>query len=132
MGAWGAGIFDNDSACDWVYDFLEGGLDVVRETLDEALAEDDYLDVDVGAPVLAAAAVVARLLGDPVQQGASTADIDKWVRANPQTPPPQLVAKALAAIDRVMGDESELVELWEGDPDFTAEVTKLRARLGAP
>ncbi|MCA9579018.1 MAG: DUF4259 domain-containing protein, partial [Myxococcales bacterium] len=52
--------------------------------------------------------------------------------ANPQTPPPQLVAKALAAIDRVMGDESELVELWEGDPEFTAEVTKLRARLGAP
>src|SRR5918996_298232 len=65
MGAWGAGIFDNDDAADWVYELEQAGDDsVLAETL-AAVANagaDAYVEAPDAAAALAAAAVVAAAL----------------------------------------------------------------------
>ena len=133
MGAWGTGTFDNDTACDWALS-LEGGEDLsrVRETLDAVLEEEDYLDSDPASEALAACEVVARLKGNWGVRDSYSEPADRWVEAHPQPVPPELVAKAVAAIDRVLTPPSELPDLWdEGkDPDgWRAAVADLRRRV---
>jgi hypothetical protein len=56
MGAWGVGVFDNDTACDWASK-LEVSKDVsaVREAIGRTLALGDaYLNEDVACEALAA------------------------------------------------------------------------------
>lgn len=126
MGAWAADSFGNDTACDWVFDFLDNGaFSYVVATLDQAFACED-VDSDVGACVLAACEVVARLQG---RWGEENEELDAWVKAHPMVPDQAVVAKALAAIDRVTSDASELKELWEDDPEWAGAVAELRQRV---
>jgi hypothetical protein len=76
--------------------------------------------------------VLARLLGRPGYQNAFTEKIDVWVAAHPLTPSPGLMGRARAAIARILGDASELRELWdEGDGTAWRNATEdLRQRLG--
>ena len=135
MGAWGVDSFENDAACDWAADFIEDGtFGMVEDALDLALDDsEDMLDASVGCEALAACEVLARLQGKSGQEDAYTEDLDAWVKANPQTPPPALVKKALKAMDRVIDPEaSELRALWDepGADGWLAKVSNLRARLG--
>ena len=60
MGAWGLGIFDNDSALDWVYDLVEStGTTVLREAFDNVINGEEYIDVDFGSAAVAAASIIA-------------------------------------------------------------------------
>ena len=132
MGAWAEDTFGNDYACDWIYDFLdEPGLETVRAVLSEAIANDDYMESDEGAAVLGACEVIARLQGHWGVKNSYSESLDKWIEANPQTVPGDFKALASQAIDRVLGEDSELVELWEEDgPNeaWRAAVEDLRTR----
>jgi hypothetical protein len=89
MGAWAEDTFGNDSACDWAGDFLENpGLETVQEAIDAVLGTDDYLD-------------------------SYSESLDAWIEANPTTVPKGLKVAANAAIDRILGPDSELPELWD-------------------
>ena len=70
MGAWGAGIFENDDAADWANDFDETDpaerLAFIEDTF--ALTDDvdhGQLDIDDCSAVLAAAVVAAQLPNGP-------------------------------------------------------------------
>jgi hypothetical protein len=116
MGAWSEESFGNDLAADWVYVFLEDpGWAAVSQALDRVLDEEEYLEADAACEALAACEVIARLKGHWGLRDAYTEDLDRWVEENPQPVPPELVAKAEAAIARVVGDASELLELWDED-----------------
>lgn len=136
MGAWGTGIFDNDTACDWAYE-LEGQRDlgVIERTLDAVLENGDaYLDAGEGEEALAAAEALARLQGHWGVRNSYTERMDAWVEAAGLTPPPALVGKAHAAIDRILAADSELAELWAESDEFDAwkaAVVALRGRLRA-
>lgn len=133
MGAWDYDTFDNDDACDWTAE-LEGATDLspVQEALDAAL-EDDYIEADVGSAALAACEVIARLKGNWGKRDSYTEDVDKWVEANPQTPPQELVDTALKVIDLVRSESSELVEIWEDADasDWLKAVENLRGRVAS-
>lgn len=134
MGAWSEDTFGNDSACDWVGEFLEEpGLEPVRDAIDEVLeGDDDYLDSDVASNCLAACEVLARLQGKWGVRDAYSEDLDKWIEANPQRVPDNLKKAADRAIERILGPESELVELWdEGriNKKWHAAVDDLRVRV---
>lgn len=132
MGTWGHDTFDNDTAADWASTFAENGsLQFVEKTLDEVLTiGDDYLDSDFAVQGLAAAEVVARLQGRWGVRSAYSENADKWVEANAGLEvPAELTDKALKLIDRVLGPESELVDLWEGAPDWHKAVADLRSRV---
>jgi hypothetical protein len=137
MGAWGVLAFDNDIANDWAYELDDADdLSVVESALadlDDAV-EEGYIDSDVGGPALAACEVLARLLGNPGYTNAYTEKVDEWVAAHPQAPSAALLKRADAAIDRVLGDNSELAKLWSeaaGDwpAQWRASVEDLRRRL---
>ena len=133
MGAWGVLAFDNDDANDWAYD-LEGADDLalVESAFDTIEQTDDYLEAPDASNALAACEVLARLNGKSGYKNSSTEKVDEWVAAHPQTPSPALLKRADAAIDRILGENSELKELW-ADSDqngaWLASVEDLRQRL---
>ena len=133
MGAWGALAFNNDEANDWAYDLEDAAdLSIVAKAFAE-VERGGYVESPTASEALAACEVLARLKGRPGYANAYTEKVDKWVAAHRINPPPELVSRGNAAIDRVLGDDSELRELWAeaGDQDWLAAVADLRARLMA-
>ena len=136
MGAWSEGPFDNDTAADWAHEFdgadRERGLQMVRAALEAAAATsaDDYLDADAGAEAVAAAELVAAMRGLDVEKTSYSQSALAWVEATRATAEDQLVDLAVGALDRVTGEDSELVELWdEAGPTWRQVVDRRRASL---
>ncbi len=117
MGAWGWGPFENDDASDWVYELEEAEGPAVLLDAFEAVADDkdDYVDADVAARAIAAAEVVAALLGRPGDDLPEEAEA--WVDDHlDDDVEPELVSEAVRAVRRVKSN-SELQELWEDSDD---------------
>jgi hypothetical protein len=136
MGAWDHTTFGNDDACDWGGDLRSrDDLSFVEETLDVVLdAGGEYLEAPEASEAIAAAEVIARLQGHFGIRDAYTESVDQWVAAHPLTVPPALARKAHAALDRILAEPSELLELWAESEDFEqwkAAVAGLRGRIHA-
>jgi hypothetical protein len=133
MGAWGERAFDNDTANDWTYELEHSNdLSLVESALRQVEdAGDGYLDQDLACHALAACEVLARLQGNHGYRNAYTERVDEWVASHPLTPPPALLKRAAAVIDRILGDASELRELWDetGDRQWHTAVGELRQRI---
>jgi Domain of unknown function (DUF4259) len=136
MGAWGNLPFDNDTTNDWAYGLEDvDDLSLVESAFDE-LEEvgGDYLDQDIACNALGACEVLARLLGHPGYTNAYTEKVDQWVVAHKLQPSPALLKRAATAIDRILGNNSELRELWEESDDsetWRKSVEDLRERVRA-
>jgi hypothetical protein len=133
MGAWGTGNFDNDTALDWVYDLEDReDLSLVVDTID-AVLQEEYIDTTVAEEALVAIEVLARLKGNFGKDNAYSEDVDKWVKNHPLQVEDALLQKAKEAIDMILGDKSELKELWEEVDEYdtwSSEVLDLKDRLG--
>ena len=131
MGAWGVGNFDNDDAADWAYELTESdGTGVLMAALEEA-GVAGYLEAPVACIALAAAEVVAALLGNPGK--ALPDEMRKWVAVNDVEVEHDLLSLSRAAVKRVKED-SELRELWQDSNDFEQWLSlqdDLIKRLGA-
>lgn len=135
MGAWGTGVFDNDTACDWTYELEKSrNLAVVEAALDKVLSRgDEVVDASDAEEALAAAEVVARLLGRWGERNSYTRTADTWVTRMARLRPSRaLTRKALDAIDRILGAPGELQEAWN-TPEllerWRAGVLELRGRI---
>ena len=131
MGTWDATSFGNDTANDWVYDLEKcDNLSHIEATLNKILdAGEDYIEGPDAEEAIAAAEVLAWLRGKPTPVNAFTEKVAAWVASHPIQPPTAIIQKALAALERVQRQPSELPELWEGDVNWTAAMTDLRTRL---
>ncbi|MFD3333312.1 DUF4259 domain-containing protein [Streptomyces sp. NPDC058700] len=131
MGTWDIGPFDNDTAADFSYRVDKAPAEKKADVLLAAFGKvtgtgGDYLDSDLAAEAIASAALVAAQCpgGDPV----TTA-------YGPKDPLPELPAglrpTAVAALDRVLTEPSELLELWEEAhvEEWKTGVRRLRAVL---
>ncbi|GGP22650.1 DUF4259 domain-containing protein [Silvimonas iriomotensis] len=130
MGAWGTRFFENDDASDWVYDLAPSGeLAPVADAL--AAVDVDYLESPEGAVALCAAAAVAVSQGLPVAELPDS--LTAWKVQVDVTAAKALVPDAIAAIERVLANGSELKELWqENEEDYPAwekEAASLRDQL---
>lgn len=114
MGSWGTGIFENDTAMDFL-----GGLashpettgNQLREALETAAHMQEQLDAGEGAEALAAAAIVSACSdGTPIDRGDPA--VEDYLRAVCRHVPPGLELLAAEAVERVMGAESELARYW--------------------
>lgn len=64
MGPWGIGTFDDDTASDWLDEFVDApSADALRRTL--AASDDGYLEFTEAVGFLAAAEIVAGVLTGP-------------------------------------------------------------------
>jgi len=95
---------------------------------------DEYLEAPEASIALAAAEVLARLCGNPGEKNSYTEAADKWVESAQLKPTVELLDKAQAAIARILGENSELKELWEDSDQYDAwqaSIDNLRTRVGA-
>ena len=138
MGTWGTGSFANDDAMDWVADLEESDdLEIIKETLDRIVsAEDAYLEKPDGAAAVAAAEIVAALLGAP---GTTlTEEAHEWVVTHAGlNVPADIVQLAIAALQRVRSDPdlSEIMDSWQESEhlaDWLAVLDDLDHRLRQP
>jgi hypothetical protein len=130
MGAWSHESFENDDARDWVGE-LEGAEDTepIVEAFEAVLEADDYLEAPEASMGLAAAEVVAALLGRPAAKLPD--EVTSWVEGK-GPPKPALVKKAQRVVKRILKD-SELKDLWAESEDsakWQQEVEGLLRRLG--
>jgi hypothetical protein len=134
MGAWSHESFGNDTACDWAGDLQEGDdLAPVEAALDAVLeVGDDYLESPEACEAIAAAEVVARLQGHFGLRDAYSESLDEWVARVGIVPTPELASKARRALDRILSEPSELLDLWEESDDsgeWRASVNELKGRI---
>lgn len=129
MGTWSAESFGNDTACDWAYSLEHyNDLSFIEESLDKVLnAGSEDLEASDAEEALAAAEVLGRLQGHWGERSSYTETLDKWVEKTGLKPDKSLAQKAHQAIDRILSEPSELLELWkEDDEEFETWKTSLK------
>lgn len=131
MGTWGPGSFENDEALDWLTHLEEQGAPLLHESLSVETTAD-YVDATDGTFVIAAAEAVAALIGKPGDN--LPEKLTAWVSSERgRLDAGEYQSKALALLQRVKGERSELHELWaeneEGLPRWRAVVDELIQRL---
>ncbi|WP_374334300.1 DUF4259 domain-containing protein [Leeia sp.] len=131
MGAWSHEPFGNDDALDWVYELEESeGFSVIEQAFEAALAAEDYLDVTDGCNAVAAAELLAKLLGKGTVEYYPE-HAEAWLQRMDTPPSAALLAKARQALARVQGEDSELKELWDEaeDEEWLPSVKAIEAAL---
>jgi hypothetical protein len=134
MGAWSSDPFGNDTAGDWKY-----GLDdvddftLIEKTIQKVLDfGDDYIEAPDAEEAIAAIDTIARLKGRFYIKNAYTESVDNWVASHPLIPTTSLIEKANKALDRILSEPSEILELWGEGEDFEAwrnQIEDLKNRI---
>ncbi|MFF9127406.1 DUF4259 domain-containing protein [Streptomyces sp. NPDC014889] len=125
MGTWDGGPFDNDTAADFCGDLDEAAAGeregIIRGALIRVIDTAGYLEAPESEEAVAAALVSAQCPGGEAPDPAH----------GPEEPLPDLTGLrdlALQALDRVMADPSELMDLWaesDGGP-WRANIRRLQ------
>lgn len=133
MGAWSVDAFGNDTACDWKQEFLrDSNAAKLSQAIAAVVSAEGYVDEFIGSRCIAASEVIARAVGYGGTRNSYTEEIDRLIDRHELSIPTSLIEAALVAVDRIAGEDSELVELWGGDdPDseWCLFVGDLRRRL---
>lgn len=129
MGASGYSAFENDDAMDWLAE-LEDAEDtsVLVNAFDEISdVSEDYIEIPEASIAIAAAEVVAALLGRTAIS--LPEEVMEWVEGRGEMPS-AVVNQARSAVNRILVD-SELQGVWEdsGSSDWKACVEDLLRRL---
>jgi len=131
MGAWGVGVFENDTACDYAAEIAETTSTAKLEsTLDRILtAGESAPESPECEEALAAADIIARLKGSFGDRTAYTEEIDKWVERVKLVPSDALVEKARRTATRIMTGPSELHDLWSESGELESWKSSLEGVL---
>jgi hypothetical protein len=136
MDAWGSGPFDNDDASDFA-DAVGAADDLaaVEAALDQALASTEALDSTTTAKAVAAAEILTLLVDRPSDETEYPDEVEEWAAESAHEPDDALLAKAIRALDRVVTQPSDLLDLWTKSEDFAdwqAAIADAKRRLAAP
>lgn len=130
MGAWGSGPFENDYAEDLLERVGQRGIDVIDAVLRDALANEEYLGLEEGSQVLAAAELIA--MANHTVRDAFPPDIQTWLYESANSLA-QRRSLAKQAVRRVATPQhSEAAEIWLDGPfagEWSARVHGLIERL---
>lgn len=119
MGAWGTGVFDDDSALDWVGELSRGAdpefvTTALSLALDPTQRRSGYLTSDDSSRALAAAEVVAAARGAPSKELPDV--VLHWLSERAVVFDRADAALVLQAV-REVGKDSELKDLWADELD---------------
>ncbi|MGE5396984.1 MAG: DUF4259 domain-containing protein [Chitinophagales bacterium] len=129
MGAWGSGVFENDSALDWLDEVIESNsLDKILQPLKRVInsrsrtilgifhTKNNYLEEPLGSEALAASEIIAALLKCPGSN--ISEELNDWVEKSSLKVNINTAALAAEAVKIVKAD-SELKELWEESDSYS-------------
>ncbi len=114
MGTWGIGSFEDDIAVDWLEDLYDSDpIAFFRHCLD--LTDHTYLEHMACVGVVCTAEMIHGLLRSP-RSGLPEA-AREWFDQHRDLPVQSLVLEAIIGMGRVLGPDSEMVELWQDEGD---------------
>lgn len=135
MGTWGTGSFDNDTAADFLAEATgHGDLSPVHEAIDNVLTSTEYVDADDACQAIVAAEILAAALGRPTPAAQQEERIGPWLARMRPAVDAALATRAGYALDRILEENSELLERWEETDAFLewhAGVIELRRQFQA-
>ena len=117
---------------DWAADLAEADdLSVCERSLNPEELRGYYLQAPDGVSILCACEVLAALRGRPSPH--LPEEVQQWVGSHRRLDVTRLLPVAIAKIDRVLAEHSELDELWKENetdyPSWHAGVDDLKSRL---
>ncbi|MCR5890099.1 DUF4259 domain-containing protein [Hymenobacter sp. J193] len=127
MGTWGYRNFDNDTAADFAADFRDQPSEaLLLAALATAAEEEEYIDADDASEALAAAEIVAAILGKPSKDfPADLIPVIVKLDAGESEDLRELAQEAVEAVRK----QSELQELWAETSDADAWQQELQGLL---
>jgi hypothetical protein len=125
VGTWGAGVFENDETMDFLWEVEEGGVDALREALDQVIDSAGRPESWAESTAVAAAAIIAAAYDGrsdllPEEATAMLADL-----TGPITDDQALRDRARYAVHLVLTGDSELLELWRSSGESDAAITAI-------
>jgi len=121
MGAWGTAIFDDDTAYDVLLSLsLADPLEQIEEWFAN-VADVDHLEYTDGQCVLVSGAVIDAALNGTEYPCDDAETLAEVVTAVKHADPTRLRPVAVMHLERILGDSSELRELWEENEALFAE-----------
>lgn len=118
MGAWNYGVFDDDTAYDALDDLqASSNITADMEKYFDAVIGAEYVEFDDGHYALVSAAVIDSVI-NKTQYRCDDATYFQWIETLKCFDFSSLKPKAIAAIDAVLSDSSELKELWEENEEL--------------
>jgi|KBSMisStandDraft_5_1062788.scaffolds.fasta_scaffold36765_6 hypothetical protein len=133
MGAWGTGIFDDDTAMDFLNELTDSKdpLKLMKSALQDARTAK-YLEYDGGQSALVASAITDSILNE-TSHAVGLEELDNLVAKHKGSDVSSLKSLASAAVRQVLSEGSELRELWaenvEDYPKWRANLESLASRL---
>lgn len=117
MGAWGYKTFEDDIACDWLYDLQDAGepLSFLYESLNPE-DFDEYLEYESGCGILGACEVILAIKKGP--DADQPEEFRDWVNENKSLDVDKLVPECIKALQRLLSEDSEIKELWEENEEY--------------
>lgn len=131
MGAWGYLTFEDDESLDWLSDLCDqdSPSSFLKECLN--LKGIDYLEYQACTGVLCAAVMIDGLLNGPAKDLPEEAI--QWLASHPKLRVSRLVAPAISGLERLLGGDAELHELWKENrelyPKWKMRIQSLKRRL---
>src|SRR5437763_14066257 len=100
MGTWATGSFQNDAALDWIDELIEtNNINLLRDTLEAVLEEDDYIELDLASAAVAAAEVITVYLNP--SHSLLSEELSSWIKQHHFSIGKDLKRRALKALERV-------------------------------
>ena len=135
MGAWGYGIFDDDTAYDYVdeIDNSDNPKEIFKNAFETAI-NTDYLEYDDCHAVTVSASYIDCILnGTKPRVDAEDENFFQFVEKNKHLDLNDLKPNAVIALEKVISDGSELNELWTDNeqlyPKWKGNIEELIERL---
>lgn len=112
MGAWNYGVFDDDTAYDALSDLMDSqDIAADMEKYFDAVIGSEDIDYDEGQYALVSAAVIDSVF-NATPYRCDDEEYFSWIKTLKYFDFAPLKQKAIAAIEAVLSDSSELKNLW--------------------
>ncbi|TLX50475.1 hypothetical protein CWC31_11420 [Pseudoalteromonas ruthenica] len=133
MGAWGMGIFDDDTSYDLIDEVMEGDA---KSFLENASSHKDsgYLEYEECHEVLVSGAILDAI-SNGTTYGDSVEGFDAWISNQSTALVDSFRPQILEALNLIISEKSELNELWQENeddyPTWKSNVNKVISRLSS-
>lgn len=117
MGAWGMGVFDDDTSCDLLYDAMDtDAYTFIAKAVGHK--DSDYLEYDECHEVIVSGAILDSLLVG-TKYSHETEGYDDWLLKQDKSKLSKYKEDIVSGLNLVLSDKSELNELWqENEEDY--------------
>jgi len=131
-GSWIADTLSNDHALDFLDQIVpDGGVEAIQGALDGALNSVSPVDDERASRALAAAEMVAAMVGNPSRY--LPAPCKEWAVFHSKDANKDILQSAVRAVDRIISDSETRELMQEGGAknlqDWQVSVTNLQVRL---